>query len=86
MAECFWADVKLDTVERVAEQIRRSAAELTAAGTPVELTDAILVPDDDVVLYLFTGPPTTVRQVCERAGVPFERIVESRRTRPNPQS
>jgi len=78
LAECFWPDVHADEVEQGAERIRRSAAELTRAGSGVALAGTILVPGDDVVFYLFDGDSAdVVREVCTRAGVPFERVVES---------
>lgn len=73
LAECFWPDVHADEVERGAERIRQTAAELG-----VSLAGTILVPRDDVVFYLFDGGSAdAVREACTRAGVPFERVVES---------
>jgi len=77
MAECFWPDVRLDTVEQATRRIRQSAADLVRAGNEVALTGAILVPGDDVVLYLFNGSADTVRQACERAEINFERVVRA---------
>jgi hypothetical protein len=82
MAECFWPDVREAAVQQAAERIRLSAAELRGAGTVVELTGTILVPGDEVVFYLFTGSAEAVREACERAQIPFERIVESVRSTP----
>jgi hypothetical protein len=77
IAECFWPDVREEAVEEAAGRIREIATELTRAGTAVELTGTILVPDDEVVFYLFTGSGDAVREVCERVQVPFERVVEA---------
>ena len=77
IAECFWPDVRVASVEQAAERIRQIAAELTSGGTVVELTGTILVPGDEVVFYLFTGAADAVREVCERVQVPFERVVEA---------
>jgi len=75
LAECFWPDVRADEVEQGAERIR---AELARAETGVALAGTILVPGDDVVFYLFDGDSAdVVREACTRAGVPFERVVES---------
>ena len=84
MAECFWPDVREAAVQQAAERIRLSAAELTSAGTAVELTGTILVPADEVVFYLFTGSAEAVHEACDRAQIPFERIVESLRSTPPP--
>jgi hypothetical protein len=78
MAECFWPDVHEEHVEQAAERARRSAEHLSAEGTPVRYTGSILVPEDEVVFYLFDGASEqAVREVCELAKLPFERIVES---------
>ena len=34
-----------------------------------------LMPEDEVLLCLFSGPEAEVRAVSERAGLPFERIL-----------
>jgi hypothetical protein len=39
----------------------------------------MLIVDDEVVLCLFDGPIATVRQVTERAGIAYERILQTRR-------
>ncbi|HXZ56435.1 MAG TPA: hypothetical protein VEG40_02525 [Gaiellaceae bacterium] len=78
LAECFWPDLHETSVDEAAARIRESAAELTRAGTGVTLTGTILVPGDEVVFYLFDGDSAdVVREACERARVPFERVVES---------
>lgn len=77
IAECFWPDVRDPEVELAAERIRQSAAELTRAGATVELTGTIFVPGDEVVFFLFDGSAASVREVCRRAQVPFDRVVES---------
>ena len=85
LAECFWPGLDREDVERGAERVRRAAAELTREGTHVELTGSIFVPEDEVVFYLFTGHSAgVVREACERAGIRFERVVESMRTTERP--
>ena len=77
VAECFWPDLRQDVVDEAAERVRKSAAAL--AG--VELTGTILMPEDEVVFFLFDGDSADiVREACERAEVPYERVVESVRT------
>lgn len=77
MAECFWPDVREEAVDRAAARIQERAAELTDAGDEVRLTGSILVPDDEIVFYLFSGSAAAVRETCTRAQVPFERVVKS---------
>jgi hypothetical protein len=74
VAECFWPDLRQDVVDEAAERVRESAAGL--AG--VELTGTILMPDDEVVFFLFDGDSAdVVRDACDRARIPYERVVES---------
>jgi len=77
IAECFWPDVHEEWVEQATERIEDSTAELTRAGTKVELTSTIVLPGDEVVLYLFNGSGEAVRAACLRANVAFERIVDA---------
>jgi hypothetical protein len=78
VAECFWPDLHQDVVDEAAERVRESVAGL--AG--VELTGTILMPDDEVVFFLFDGGSAeAVREACERAQLPYERVVESVSTR-----
>ena len=84
IAECFWADVHPEDVELRAERARRSAAELTREGRPVDFAGSIHVWREDVVFFLFDGVSAeAVREACVRAEIPFERIVESVRRASN---
>lgn len=73
LAECFWPDVDDADLE---ELDRRIAA--AAADRPVRYLGSILMREDEVVLCQFEGTADTVRDVAERAHVPFERIVAAR--------
>lgn len=85
LAECLWPDLDPEDVERGAERVRRAVVELTREGRRVELTGSIVVPEDEVVFYLFTGHSADiVREACVRAGIRFERVVESMRTTERP--
>jgi hypothetical protein len=78
IAECFWPDARQELVDQAAERVRRSAAELTSDEKPVDYAGSLFVPGDDVVFYLFESVSAdAVREACERAGIPFERVVES---------
>jgi hypothetical protein len=78
VAECFWPDVQPALVERAAERLRRSTAELARGGAGVELTGTILLPVDEVVFYVFSGDSAaSVGEACQRAQVAFERVVEA---------
>jgi hypothetical protein len=73
VAECFWPNLRQDVVDEAAERVRESAG-----LTGVELTGTILMPDDEVVFFLFDGNSAeAVREACERAQLPYERVVQS---------
>ena len=55
----------------------RASAELTLDGTPVRYLGSLLMREDEVVLCLFEGERAPVQAAAERAGVPFERILEA---------
>lgn len=78
LVECFWPDVREAQVDEAAERIRDSLATLRADRQAVRFAGSILIPGDEVVFYLFESESTdAVREVCERAAVPLERIVDS---------
>ena len=55
-------------------RIEREIAEL-AADRAVRYLGSILLREDEVVLCQFEGPADSVRDVAERAEIPFERIL-----------
>ena len=69
VAECFWPDVRDEDVRALDERI----AVCLVAG--VRYLGSILLREDEVVLCQFEGPAAVVREVAERAKVPFERIL-----------
>jgi len=79
VAECFWSGVREDDLRDLDRRIEATVAELAAQGEPIEYVGSMLIVDDEVVLCLFEGPIATVRHVTERAGLPFERILQSTR-------
>ena len=79
VVECFWSGVRDEDLRELDRRIEDSVADFAKQGQPVEYLGSMLVVDDDVVLCLFEGPLATVRQVTERAGIAFERILQSTR-------
>ena len=74
VAECFWpgvGDADLATLERRIQQV---IAEGTT-GRTVRYLGSILLRQDEVVLCQFEGHADAVRDVAERAEIPFERIL-----------
>jgi hypothetical protein len=77
VAECFWPGVDEAAVRALDARAGGCADELARAGEPVRYLGSILMRDDEVVLYLFDGTEDAVRRAAERAGIPFERILEA---------
>jgi len=77
LAECFWPGVAEPELEALDERARASAAGVSAEGRPVRYLGSLLMREDEVVLCRFAGPRDAVREVAERAQIPFERILET---------
>lgn len=76
--ECYVPGVDRPAVEAVAARARAVAAEMAGEGRGVEYVDALLVAGDDAVFHVYRAPDVeAVREAGERAGLPFERVVES---------
>ena len=68
LVECYWPGVDRNKV---------AVAALGGSGRKTTFLGAILVPTDETVFCLFEGGKADVRAVCEKAGVPFERVLET---------
>jgi len=79
LVECYWPGVSADKVAAAVERAEQAASELRSHGRPVHVLGSILVPADETVFCFFDGQEADVRAVSEKAGVPFERILESLR-------
>jgi hypothetical protein len=79
VAECFWPGVSTDDVEALDRRARAAAAE-TGPDRPIRYLGSILIREDEVVFCQFEGCADTVRETAERAGVPFDRILATRRS------
>jgi hypothetical protein len=79
LVECYWPGVGEDALAAPVERAREVATELGRQGRKVDFLGSILVPVDETVFCLFDGAEADVRTVCERAGIPFERVLESQR-------
>jgi len=73
VAECLLPGLTLPIAEELGQRV---IAELAGwPGTGVAFLGSLLMPGDEVLLCLFSGPQADVRAVSERAGLPFERIL-----------
>ena len=79
LVECYWPGVTKEKLADVVTRADAAAGQLRRAGHDVDFQGSILVPADETVFCLFDGDEEDIRAVSERAGVPFERVVESMR-------
>jgi hypothetical protein len=79
LVECFWPNVSARTFVRAAQHACEAAQELRRQGRPLQFLGSILVTVDETVFYLFDGQEADVRAASERAGLTFERVLESLR-------
>ena len=77
LAECFWPGVEEAELHALDERARVSAAGVSAEGRPVRYLGSLLMREDEVVLCRFAGARAAVREVAERAQIPFDRILET---------
>jgi hypothetical protein len=77
-AECFWPDVDDAALATLDRRIERVVGDLTSehgVRYGVRYLGSILLREDEVVLCHFEGRAETVRDVAERAEIPFERLL-----------
>jgi Protein of unknown function (DUF4242) len=79
LVECYWPGVSEEKLAAAAGRIQRAADDLRDRGHELQFIGSILVPADETVFCLFDGPEASVRNVSKKAGVPFERILETLR-------
>ena len=75
VAECFWVGVTDDDLRRIDERAAAAVEGLDPAANNVRYLGSVLMREDEVVLCQFEGPAGSIREVAERAEVPFERIL-----------
>jgi hypothetical protein len=80
LAECFWPGVQDGDLQLLDNRVHTAVADLAGSGEQIRYLGSMLMRADEVVLCLFEGAEPTVREVAERARVPFERILEAARS------
>jgi hypothetical protein len=74
MAECFWPGVTSQDVAAAAERLRRTSV-ASAPGAARHL-GAILIPTDEIALFLFEASSiTSAAELARHAALPCERIL-----------
>jgi len=78
LAECLWPGVTETELAALDARARESADATGGTSEEVRYLGSMLMPDDEVVFFVFGGPSATaVQAVAATAEIPFERIVES---------
>jgi hypothetical protein len=70
LVESYWPGVDGKRIPAAAQSLRKQ-------GGNAYFVSSIFVPADETVFWLFRGLEADVRAAIERAGVPFERVLES---------
>jgi hypothetical protein len=79
MVERYLPGVTQQHFEKLRSRIAAAAEELTADGLRVRYLGSTFVPEEESCFCRFESDNAeAVRRVCERARVPFARIVETR--------
>jgi hypothetical protein len=77
LVECYWPGVSVELLVAAARRTRSATSALRRRGRNVDFLGSILVPADETVFSLFRGCEEDVRTASTRAGLPFERVLES---------
>jgi len=80
LAECFWPGVAVSDLRALDERAVAATVELGRTGEEVRYLGSLLMRADEVLLCLFQGSESTVREAAERARIPFERILQADRS------
>jgi hypothetical protein len=80
VAECFWPGVRDEDVRDTDRRVVGVVSEAAGRGEAVDYAGSVRITDDDVVLFLFEGSISAVRQAAERAGIRTTRILHCTRT------
>lgn len=77
LVECYWPGVSAEGFARAAKRVQAEVSTLGREGGDVAFRGSILVLADESVFCLFNGSEADVRTASERAGIQFERVLES---------
>lgn len=87
LVERYWPGLDLIRLAAVTRRLEAAAAALTSQGRRVEHVGSILMPVDEVVFTLIAaGSESLVREVNDRAGLPFDRVAVAIVVIPQPVS
>jgi hypothetical protein len=80
LVECFWPGIDERQHAAAADRAQAAALQLRREGGEIEFLGSILIPGDETMFCFFKGREPDVRGASERAGLPFERVLEARIT------
>ncbi len=80
LAECFWPGVRERDLRALDRRVEAATAEIRLGGERVRYLGSILLRQDEVVLCQFEGEQEAVREIADRARIPFARILEASRS------
>ena len=87
LVEWYRRDLIEDRFGAALMTLGECATSMVAEGTPVQLLAVVTVPDDEVVFGVIAADSEdVVIRICERAGVPAERVtaaIDTRLPRPS---
>ena len=78
MVERYLPGITAGQLDEARRRLAAAALELAAQGVEVRYIGSTFIPEEESCFCRFEGPAAAdVRRACERAGVPFARIVET---------
>ena len=79
MVERYLPGVTAGQLDEVSARLAAAAIELAAQGVEVRYISSTFIPEEESCFCMFEGAHAEdVRRTCERAHVPFARIVQTR--------
>jgi Nickel responsive protein SCO4226-like len=83
-AKCYWPGVTEHQLEQAAARAVLETATASRTGSAIAYLGSILFENDELVLCLFDAASRAAgRTATERAGIPCERVMDSRWLPPN---
>lgn len=78
LAERYLPGISPEQLMAAATSAKNTTAGMTQEGTPVRYLRSTFIPGEEKCYCLFEGPSAdTVKSANDRAGLPYERIVEA---------
>jgi hypothetical protein len=78
LVECYAPGIDTASAGAAADRARAAVAGLRSEGRDLDYLGALLMAEDEVVFHAFhADAPALVREASARAGLQFERIVET---------